>query len=82
LFNVDLSVARVFRFGERLRATLRADAYNVLNHANLGQPESSLFSPDFGVARYGRRGRDTGFPALLPLAETARQVQLILRLEF
>jgi hypothetical protein len=82
LFNVDLSVARVFRFGERLRATLRADAYNVLNHANLGQPESSLFSPDFGVARYGRRGRDTGFPALLPLAETARQVQLILRVEF
>jgi len=82
LFNVDLSVARAFRFGERFRATVRADAYNVLNHANLGPPESSLFSPDFGVARYGRRGRDTGFPGVLPLAETARQVQLILRVEF
>jgi hypothetical protein len=82
LYNVDFSLAKTVTLRERWRATLRADAYNVLNHANLNNPQSSLFSPDFGIARYGRRGRETGFPALVPFAENARQVQLIVRFEF
>jgi len=31
---------------------------------------------------YGRQGVSSGFPAVSPLNETARQAQLILRLEF
>lgn len=31
---------------------------------------------------FGRKGRESGFPALAPLNETARQFQLLLRVEF
>jgi len=85
LFNVDIAVSRSFRpgwMGEAARMTFRADVFNVLNHANLNNPDSLLSSPTFGLARFGRRGADTGFPALQPFNETARQFQLILRLEF
>lgn len=81
LFNMDASVAR--RFGsESLRFTVRADFYNLLNHANLNNPASFYGAPDFGVSLYGRREMNNGFPLLAPLNETARQIQILLRLEF
>lgn len=80
--NLDLSLLRRIRLHERMGATVRADFYNVLNHTNLDAPESLLGSPDFGFAGFGRRGRNPGFPALVPLSETPRQVQFILRFEF
>jgi hypothetical protein len=60
----------------------RADFYNVLNHANLNNPSSFLGSPDFGIAQFGRQEINNGFPLLVPLNESARQVQILLRLEF
>ncbi|MBK9169046.1 MAG: TonB-dependent receptor [Bryobacterales bacterium] len=84
-FSADISLGRLFAApfaGEAGRIRLRADIFNVLNHANLNAPESRLFRPDFGEALYGRRGAGSGFPLLTPLNETARQVQLSLRLEF
>lgn len=85
LFNLDLSLSRSFAFrrlGEAGRLTVRADAFNFLNHANLNTPDPFIDSPTFGAARYGRTGRDAGFPALTPFNETARQIQLIFRVEF
>ncbi len=85
LFNVDLSLSRSFglpQLREGVRLTVRADAFNLLNHANLNNPDAFLGSSTFGVALYGRRGRTTGFPAVSPLNETARQVQLLVRLLF
>jgi len=86
LYNVDASLARTLslrRLGEGRQVTIRADALNVLNHANLGPPEADLSLPSsFGIARYGRQLRDIGIPTLLPLRETARQIQLLIRLEF
>jgi hypothetical protein len=85
LASVDLSLAKTFavkRLGESGRFTVRADAFNFLNHANLNNPVSFLNSSTFGLARYGRQGRDTGFPGLAPLNETARQIQALLRVEF
>ena len=82
LFNTDLSLARAFRVRESLRLTLRADFYNVFNHANLNNPNSFFGSPDFGTALFGRSEMNSGFPLLAPLKETARQAQLFLRLEF
>ncbi len=85
LFNIDLSLAKSIPlrwFGEAAKATVRADAFNFLNHANLGNPSSFLTSPDFGIARYGRSGRETGFPAQSPLNETGRQIQFLFRVEF
>ena len=85
LYNFDLSVSRAFgirRLGESGRLNVRADAYNALNHANLNNPDSLLTSDTFGQALYGRIGKQSGFPALSPLNETARQFQLSVRLEF
>ena len=39
-WNLDLSVARTFSINERLRIEVRADAFNLLNHANLQPPAS------------------------------------------
>ncbi len=85
LFNIDLSLSRSFRLpwlGEAGRLTFRADAFNVLNHANLNNPDSFFTSETFGLALFGRQGRDTGFPAVTPFNETARQLQFLLRIEF
>ncbi len=82
---MDLSLARIFRLrwlGEAGRFTVRADSFNFLNHANLNNPDAFLNSRTFGIATFGRQGVDTGFPALAPLNETARQVQVLLRVEF
>ena len=84
-FGLDLSLSRNFaipRLGESGRLTVRADAYNVMNHANLGNPDAFVGSPTFGLATYGRQEATTGFPALAPLRETARQIQLLFRIEF
>jgi hypothetical protein len=85
LYNVDFSLGRSFsvpRLREGTRITIRADAFNILNHANLNNPNTLVGSTDFGLATYGRQGTASGFPAVSPLNETARQVQMLLRLEF
>jgi hypothetical protein len=87
-YSVDVSLARSFGLrwlGEAGRLTVRADAYNFLNHANLGNPNSDFTnppSPSFGVATFGRQGTQSGFPAESPLNETARQIQLSVRVRF
>ena len=68
-YSVDLSLARSFpirRLGEAGRLVFRASAFNVLNHANLNNPDSNLGSPTFGVALYGRQGAQSGFPPVAP----------------
>jgi hypothetical protein len=67
---------------ETARLVLRGDAFNVLNHANLGTPGQEFGFPGFGEAHFGRIGTPSPFPALTPFVETARQVQLMLRFEF
>jgi hypothetical protein len=85
LVSLDIALSRSFavaRLGEGGRITLRADAFNVLNHANLNNPVASVLESDFGTAYYGRVGTRAAFPAQAPFDETARAVQLLLRVEF
>ena len=81
-YNIDLSVSRIFPISERLRLRARADFYNALNHSNLNNPASFFGSSDFGLALYGRSEVNNGFPLSSPANETARQIQILLRLEF
>ncbi len=84
LYNMDLSLSRSFRIpglGEGTMFTMRADAFNILNHANLNNP-NTLLGTGFGIATYGRQGTPSGFPAVSPVNETARQIQILLRVEF
>jgi hypothetical protein len=87
-YNLDVSIARsagLRWLGEGASLTFRADAFNLLNHSNLGNPDP-LFTdpanPSFGFATFGRQGRQSGFPAVSPLNETARQIQLSVKLSF
>ena len=85
LVNVDASLSKFLplaMLGEAGGITFRADAFNLLNHANLGQPDSNLTSGTFGIASYGRQGNTIGFPAVAPFRETGRQVQVVLKVEF
>lgn len=82
IISLDLSVARRFALGETATLTLRADFYNALNHANLNNPVAQLGDPNFGQALYGRKEKGNGFPALVPLNETPRQLQLFVQLDF
>jgi hypothetical protein len=88
LYNIDLSIARTFpvprlwKLRETATITLRADAFNVLNHANLGNPANLVGQPDFGVSTFGRQGTSNGFPASSPLNDAARSFQLMLRAQF
>jgi hypothetical protein len=90
-YNLDLAVGRSFPLpwlGEGSRLNFRADFFNVLNHANLGNPDTllgSLTTPnaDFGFATFGRQAsQGSGFPTLAPLNETPRQIQLSVRIQF
>jgi hypothetical protein len=87
-YNVDVSVARSFSLrwlGESGRLRFRAEFFNVLNHANLGNPDALFTSPltsTFGIATFGRQGAQSGFPAVTPLNESPRQIQLSMKVEF
>jgi hypothetical protein len=87
LYNIDVSLARSFsipKLREGTRLTIRADAFNILNHPNLNNPSSLLSStnPNFGLETFGRAGTASGFPATSPVNETARQIQMLVRIEF
>jgi carboxypeptidase family protein/TonB-dependent receptor-like protein len=87
-YSVDLSLAKSFPIrwlGEGGRLGIRADAFNFLNHVNLGNPDALFTSPltsTFGIATFGRQGVQSGFPAVSPLNETPRQIQLSVRVQF
>ena len=84
-YSADLSIARNFRLPgapESMRLGFRMDAYNVLNHANLDNPDNLLSDTGFGVASYGRLGVKPTFPTLTPLGDIARQVQVSMKLSF
>jgi hypothetical protein len=83
--SFDLSVAKSFSLGrwrETARIQFRADAFNALNHANVPNPETRLGVNDFGMAYRGRRGSTPAFPALTPLLESPRQIELHVKLYF
>jgi hypothetical protein len=84
-YSFDLSIARSFPvpvLGDSRIFTIRVDAFNVLNHTNLNNPESALGTSNFGWTLFGRTGLASTFPALIPLAETPRQLQVALRFQF
>lgn len=77
--DLNLSVGRSFGLGERLRLTIRMEAYNALNHTNFQAPASSLTlttnsagQPIWNAPTYG----------VITAANQSRFLQLVGRVEF
>jgi len=66
-WNLDLSLSKSFRFGERYNLNFRADMFNAFNHVNLLNPIVELTQPTFGQIRS---------------VDVARTMQLALRFHF
>lgn len=49
--NENLTLSKNIPFTERVRATLRFEAFNVFNRVRWGGPDSTVTSPNFGVIR-------------------------------
>ena len=70
--NTDFSVAKTTKLNEKLRLQLRAEFFDLFNHANLGQPGNVAGSPSFA------RITSTRFPT--GESGSSRQIQFALRL--
>jgi hypothetical protein len=72
--NTDFSVTKNTKLNERFRLQLRAEIFDLFNHANFGPPGNVVGTPSFG------RITNTRFPT----GETgsSRQIQFALRLIF
>jgi hypothetical protein len=68
LQTLDAALVRSFVVAERLRFEMRGEAYNTLNHANLGTPNRFVNTPQFGT--------------ITEAATPGRQIQLSARLSF
>jgi hypothetical protein len=55
--TTDATVERSFTFSDRYRIELRAELYNLLNHAIFNVPGFTVGAPDFGVVSSARNPR-------------------------
>ena len=76
LYQIDLSLTRRIALGERARFEIRAEAFNVLNRAQLGDPIGDVTVPaQFGIIQSTINTTPIG-------SGTPRQLQFMLRLSF
>ena len=72
--QIDISILRDFKLGERGRLEYRAEFFNIFNHPNFDQPNTTFNTPSFGKI-FNTFGRTVGIG-------TSRQIQMALRLSF
>ena len=72
--NTDFSITKTTKLNERFRLQLRAEIFDLFNHANFGQPGNVVGTPSFG------RITNTRFPT--GESGSSRQIQFALRLIF
>jgi hypothetical protein len=61
VWQFDMALSRIFRFGETKKLEFRAEAYNVTNSFRPGNPNLALNSSTFGQIRTARDPRVTQF---------------------
>ncbi len=85
--QADVGVQRRFRLTETVGVSFRAEAFNILNHANFGNPNNNLTDPLFGRATQmlanslGAGGANGGFNPLYQIGGP-RSIQLVLKVQF
>lgn len=76
--NFDMTIAKTTAITERLKLEIRADAFNLFNHAEWGIPSTNITSSNFG------RITTTGDPGtqFIPVDPKERIIQLAARFTF
>ena len=89
----DIAIRRTFKLSERVALLFRAEAFNLFNHSNFGDPGSQsdganhLNSANFGYSTQvlsnslGTGGADGGFSSLYQMG-APRSLQFALKLQF
>ena len=84
--QLDLSLRRVIRIGERMQMNLAAQGYNVLNHPNFANPSpmegGNMASPNFGIVTRMMNQSFGGGVNSLYRSGGARSMELSLRFQF
>ena len=52
-YNVDMSIAKVWKFRERYTAQFRAEFFNIFNRTNYGAPAANQYDPGAGSSQFG-----------------------------
>jgi hypothetical protein len=73
LFTLDTSLFKSFQLGDRRTLQFRAEAFNVLNHANFGIPNPVVFSGNDFAGSAG---------VITSTTTSSRQLQMALKLVF
>lgn len=82
-FDTDLSIKKTFRITENgVAFTLGANAYNILNHPNFGNPDSVIGSTTFGTVQNTVTPASSPYGNFQGAAVSGRILQLELRLKF
>ena len=84
LHNLDFSVVKSFHLGERVRAQLRGEFFNMLNHPEFANP-AILFTNDLGLGGvFGLSNSTPDVAAANPVVGTGgpRNIQLGLKFQF
>ena len=82
--TTDISLSKDTRITERVSAQLRAEFFNVLNHANFGIPTLNAFTAVGGLAGSpaGLPGNAANAGQITSIVGTARQIQFGLKILF
>jgi len=84
LAQLDLSLSKETKIKERLRVQFRAEAYNIFNHPQFGQPGNSVFSSFKTVngVTTGVVNGSAGIISSIATNSTGRQIQLGIKVLF
>lgn len=81
-FNTDMNVKKSFALNERLKLTLGANFFNILNHPNFQNPVSNDLSSSFGRITAVAVSPTTPYGSFAAAAEGMRIVQVFGKINF
>lgn len=85
-WQIDMGVAKTFSLAERARVEFRSEFYNIYNHPQLGQPQSTFNATNttgFGSIINTVNLNTAIVSPITPVGSgTPREIQFAVRLEF
>jgi hypothetical protein len=81
-FNTDLNLKKSFALTERVKFTIGANFFNILNHPNFQDPVSNNLSSSFGKITAAAVSPTTPYGAFASAAEGMRIVQVLGKITF